>query len=232
MEEQSMDQRMILIRNFDLFACISDQEYEDLNLEHHFITAPKDSYIYFEPSHLNKLFFLKKGFIKLGRINDDGEEEVREIIRRGEVFGQITLERDNGMGEFAKAHRADVSLCAFRIEDFEALLRTKPEMAILFSKKVGRQLHQTGNRIANLLRKDVRERLIHFIGDLMTQMGRKPEENSFSGENFLTHAEIARLIGASRQTVTTLLGELSDAGLLTLTRSRLECPNVKKLFNS
>ena len=232
MEAQSLDQRMILIRNFDLFSCISDQEYEDLNLEHHFITAPKDSYIYFEPDQLNKLFFLKKGYIKIGRINDQGEEEVREIIRRGEVFGQITLEKGNPMGEFAKAHRANVSLCAFRIDDFEALLRTKPEMAILFSKKVGRQLHQTGNRIANLLRKDVRERLVHFLGDLMVQMGLKPGDRAFSGENFLTHEDIARLIGASRQTVTTLLGELASEGLVEVTRTRLECPDVKKMLNA
>ena len=93
-------------------------------------------------------------------------------------------------------------------------------------------MHQTGNRIANLLRKDVRERLVHFIGDLMTQMGMKPGDNSFSGENFLTHEDIARLIGASRQTVTTLLGELSNEGLLTVTRTGLECPDVKKLLNT
>jgi CRP/FNR family transcriptional regulator, cyclic AMP receptor protein len=230
MDSQSLDQRMLLIRNFDLFSCITDQEYDELRLEHHFITAPRDEYIYFEPGHLNRLFFLKKGYIKLGRINDQGEEEVREIIRKGEVFGQITLERNNPLGEFAKAHRADVSLCSFRIEDFEDLLRRKPEMAILFSKKVGRQLHQTGNRISNLLRKDVRERLVHFLSDLMNQMGLKAGDNQFSGENFLTHEDVARLIGASRQTVTTLLGELADQGLFMFSRSRLECTDVKKLL--
>jgi CRP/FNR family cyclic AMP-dependent transcriptional regulator len=232
MEGKPIDQQMLLIRDYDLFSCITDQEYEDLKLEHHFIVAPKDEYIYFESHHLSRLFFLKKGFIKIGHINENGEEVVREIIRKGEVFGQITLERNNLMGEFAKAYRSEVSLCSWQIDEFEKLLRTKPEMAIQFSKKVGNKLRQTGNRLTNLLRKDVRERLVHFLADLMVELGHEPGEKGFSGDNFLTHQDIARLIGASRQTVTTLLGEMSEAGILTMTRSRLECSDVKRLLNS
>jgi len=231
MSGKTIDERMLLIRNYDLFSLMTDQEYEDLKLDHHFIVAPKDSYIYFESHLLNRLFFLKKGFIKIGHINENGEEVVREIIRKGEVFGQITLERNNLMGEFAKAYRSEVSLCSWQIDDFERLLRTKPEMAIRFGKMVGNKLRHTGNRLTNLLRKDVRERLVHFLSDLITELGHTPEARGFSGENFLTHQDIARLIGASRQTVTTLLGELSEQGIIHVTRTRLECPDVKKLLN-
>lgn len=33
----STDQKFLLIRNYDLFSHISDEEYEELNLVHHFI---------------------------------------------------------------------------------------------------------------------------------------------------------------------------------------------------
>ena len=115
----STDQKFLLIRNYDLFSHITDEEYEELNLDHHFIEAPKGEYIYFDSKFHNKLYFLKGGTIKIGYIDDEGKEVVKEIIREGEVFGQFTLERDNLNGEFAQAYKGDVSLCAFNIEDFE-----------------------------------------------------------------------------------------------------------------
>ena len=117
----SVDQNLLLIRNYDLWAHISEEEYEALNLVHNFIEANKNQFIYFDSHFHNKLYFLKEGFIKIGYIDETGREIVKEIIQKGEVFGQITLERNNLQGEFAKAYKAKVSLCAFNIEDFEKI---------------------------------------------------------------------------------------------------------------
>jgi CRP/FNR family cyclic AMP-dependent transcriptional regulator len=122
----SMDERMLLIRTCDIFAEINDQEYEELNLIHRFIEADKGEYIYFESAYHNKLYFIKDGHIKIGYIDDNGNEIIKEIISKGEVFGQFTLEKDNLNGEFAQAYKTGVSLCAFNIEDFEQLLQKSP----------------------------------------------------------------------------------------------------------
>ncbi|WP_315815834.1 helix-turn-helix domain-containing protein [Paraflavitalea speifideaquila] len=47
--------------------------------------------------------------------------------------------------------------------------------------------------------------------------------------NYLTHEDIAQLIGASRQTITTLISELSADGLLVYNRQEIFFPDVKKL---
>ena len=70
------DKTFLLIRNYDLFSHISDEEYEELNLVHHFIEAQKGDYVYFDSAYLNKLYFLKGGTIKIGYIDEDGKEIV------------------------------------------------------------------------------------------------------------------------------------------------------------
>ncbi len=229
-----MDDRFILIRNYDLFAHITDEEYEELNLLHNFIEAGKGEYIYFDSHYLNKLYFIKKGCIKIGYVDADGTEVIKEIIERGEIFGQFSLEKNNLAGEFAIAHKTDVSLCAFTTEDFEKLLYKKPQLAIAFSKQVGQKFRKLENRLHNLLNKNVRTRLINFLLHLIDA---NKNAGDSAGEkicipNYLTHEDIACLIGSSRQTVTTVINELTALHLLSFNRQQICFLNVKELRNS
>jgi len=227
-----IDDKMLLIRNYDLWSHLTDEEYEELGLMHNFIEASKGDFIYFDTHLLNKLFFIKEGFIRIGYINEKGEEVIKEIIREGEVFGQFTLLKNNLNGEFAQAFKSDVSLCAFNIEDFEKILLRKPQLAIHYSRQMGQKLRNTENRIINLLHKDVRTRLLGFFYQLIVQHGWSEKDTACSIENFLTHDDIARLIGSSRQTVTTLINEFENEGILIYNRQVIEIRNVKLLLKA
>ncbi len=199
-----------------------------LNILHNFIIADKDAYIYFDAQHLNRLFFVKEGFVKIGNIDDEGNEQVREILQPGDVFGQITLEKLNMMGEFAQAHKCETILCAFNVQDFEKLLHRRPDMAIIFSRKVGQKLRKVENRLLNLLQKDVRTRLLFFFWTLLPQ-DKGESSNSATISNYFTHEDISRLTGTSRQTVTTLISQFSQEGLLDVDRKSIVIHNVKLL---
>lgn len=223
-------EKLILIRNYDLFSQLSDDEYNSLQIIHNFVEARKGEYLYFESHHLNKLFFIKKGMIKIGYINEDGEEIIKEIIHRGEIFGQYTLQAGNLHGEFAIAHKDDVSLCAFDIRDFEKLLQEKPMLAIQYSKQVGQKLRSAENRLLNLLNKNVKTRLAGFFCQLALQQNVFNHNDAGNViENFLTHDEIARLTGTSRQTVTTMIGVMESEGLIRVNRQQITIPDLKRL---
>jgi CRP/FNR family cyclic AMP-dependent transcriptional regulator len=224
--------KFLLIRNYNLWAHLTDEEYEELDLIHNFIEARKGEYIYFEKEFLGKLFFLKDGFIRIGYIDENGNEVIREILQKGEVFGQFTLSRNSLNGEFAQAYRSNVSLCAFEIGDFEKLLARKPEIAIHYSRQIGQKLRNTENRILDLLHKDVRSRLLSYIYQLVLQNGYNGIDPSFSIDNFLTHDDIARLIGSSRQSVTTLIAGFEKEGLLIFTRQLIVVPDVKRIIKA
>ena len=223
------DDKMLLIRNYDLWCHLSDQDFKDLNIEHHFIEVPKGEYIYFEAYNHNKLYFVKEGYIRIGYIDADGNEKVKEIIQKGELFGQFTLERNNLHGEFAQAYKQNVSICAFHIDDFEKLLKKRPDLALRYSKQVGAKLRNIENRLLNLLNKDVKTRLIHFFWQLVEQKLGETRPEGFCMPNYLKHEDIANLIGSSRQTVTTMINELETDGIISYNRQQICFLNVKKL---
>lgn len=224
----SSNEKFILLRNYDLWCHLSDEEYDELNIAHHFIEAKKGDYIYFDSHHLNKLYFVKDGFIKIGYVDEEGNEIIKEIVSEGEIFGQFSLEKNNLNGEFARAHKGNVSLCAFSIEDFEKLLKKKPELAIRYSKQVGEKLRRAEFRLVNMLNKDVRSRLLAFLYNLALMNGLNLPA-PFSMNNFLTHEDIAKLIGSTRQTVTTIINELEAEGLLKMTRKKITLPDPEKM---
>ena len=220
--------KMLLIRNYDLWSHLSEEEYEALNLVHNFVEAKKGDYVYFEAFNHNKLYFLKDGYIRIGYIDEQGNEIIKEIIQKGEIFGQITLDRSKLHGEFAQAYKANVSVCAFTISDFQKLLQTRPELALKYSKLVGSKLRQFENRLVNLLNKDVRTRLLNFLWQLV-QVHATENGQTICIPNYLTHEDIAHLIGSSRQTVTTLMNELVSEDVLTYNRKEICFPDVNKI---
>jgi len=224
-----VEDKMLLIRNYDLWRNLSDEEYHTLKVDGGYKEAKKGEYIYFEAFNHQKIYFLKQGYIKIGYIDDDGNHIVKEIIKPGDFFGQITLERENLHGEFAQAYKNDISLCSFSVDDFENLLKRRPDIALKYRKWVGFKLRKVENRLLNLLNKDVKKRLENFFLQLAEQHPLPHKEGVFCVHNYLTHEDIAGLIGSSRQTVTTLINELETENILTYNRSQICFTDVKKL---
>lgn len=225
----SVDDKMLLLKNCTLWSEISDEEYDQLNLVHNYIEASKGEYIYFEAFNHQKLYFLKEGYIKIGYIDDKGIEITKDIIGKGDIFGQVTLEKNNLRGEFAQAYKGDVSLCAFTIEDFQKLLQKKPELALRYSKQVGAKLRHIESRLINLLNKDVKTRLLNFLWQLVEHDILEDTADGFCIPNYLTHEDIANLIGSSRQTVTTMINELTAESIVSYNRQKICYLDVKKL---
>jgi len=223
------DDTMLIIRRNDFLAKINQEEYDSLNIIHNFVVADRNRYIYFDPQNLNKLYFVKEGYVRIGSINDEGEDIVRDILKPGDVFGQFALEQENMNGEYALAYKTDVALCTFTIADFKTLLERKPELSVAYAKKVGQQLKKIENRLMNLLQKDVRSRLLYFFWTLSQHYLKNGDEASVTFENYFTHEDIAHLTGTSRQTATTIINQLSDEALIEVDRKNIIIRDIKLL---
>lgn len=223
-----MEQELLIIRRNDFLAQLNDKDYELLDIAHNVIMAEKNAYIYFDAHQHNKIYFVKEGFVRLGNVDDEGNELIRDILQPGDIFGQITLTPDNLNGEFAQAHKCEVALCSFTIQRFEQLLQGRPELAVVFAKKVGQRMKRIENRLLNLLQKDVRTRLLHFFWTLLDS-NNMLQGNTLTLPNYFTHEDIARLTGTSRQTVTTLVNQFAAEGLLEVGRQNICIHDIKLL---
>jgi CRP/FNR family transcriptional regulator, cyclic AMP receptor protein len=224
---------LLILKQYPLFEKLSHGEYKALSVADNFRETKQGEFIYFEAYQHNLIYFIKSGHIRLGYLNDAGERITKDILGPGDFFGQITLERTNLNGEFAQAFKANVSLCSFTIDHFNKLLESRPDIAVKYSKLIGLRMKRFENRLINILHKDVKSRLIAFLRQLLeeTTKPRIISEYQVHIPNYLTHEEIAHLIGTSRQTVTTLFNELEAAGICIYTRKEITFKNVEKMGN-
>jgi CRP/FNR family transcriptional regulator len=193
------------------------------------LVAERGDYIYFEPQRLNKIFFIAEGFIKIGCIDNNGSEIIKEILQPGDMFGQFSLECREMSGEFAQAYKGRVELNAFTIENFKKILSENTAAAIYYSQKVGSRLHKTENRLMNMLNTDVKTRLLRFINDMMQRQVSGSAGNSVRLNNFLTHYDIAHLIGSTRQTVTTLFNSPEMQQMVCFGKKEIVVQDIKAM---
>jgi len=229
----TQDDQALLLRKCTLWSDLTEEEYAELDVLDNFKAVRKGEYVYFEAFNHNTIYFIKKGYILLGKIDDSGAVITKDILKPGDFFGQFVLEKNNLEGEFAQAIKSDISLCSFTTESFIRLLERNPKIGIRYTKLVGLKLKKFQNRFINIVQKDVRERLLLFLRDLlMENMGKAVVTNDRAVvPNYLTHDEIAQLIGSSRQTVTTMLNQLKEEGIFEYARKEMVFREVGRYFS-
>jgi CRP-like cAMP-binding protein len=216
------------LRDHKLFWTLSMSQIKQLCIITGFKKAKKGDIIYFSSSDVPRIFLLKKGSIKIVEIDQDGNETIKDIIQKGDLFGELTLENDKNSNEYAKALTDEVAICSFLMSDFENLMLQNPNLALTYTKFVGLKMKRIKNNYSNLMNKDAKTRLFTFIKEWAEKEGKK-DGNKVTLENYLTQADIAQIIGTSRQTATQLLNEMEENQLIFYTRKEILIDDITKL---
>ncbi len=216
------------LRDHKLFWTLSMSQIKQLCIIVGFKKAKKGDVIYFSSSDVPRIFLLKKGNIKIVSIDDEGNETIKEILQKGDLFGELSLEQDSEVNEYAKALTDEVSICSFLLSDFEDLLVRNPSLALSYTKFVGLKMKRFKNNYSNLVTKDAKSRLSSFLKDWAQREG-KFEGNKVVIENYLTQSDIAQIICTSRQTATLLLNELEERNLIYYNRREIIIDDISKL---
>lgn len=185
-----------------------------------FKKAKKGDIIYLYSSDTPRIYFLKRGNIKIAEIDPEGNEITKEIIRKGDIFGELSLDTSIKSDEYAQALTDDVTICSFLLSDFEALMEKHPGLALTYTKIVGLRFKKLTNNYSNLMFRDARSRLIYFLKEWAEK------EGDFKGpgvtiQNYLTQQDMAQIICTSRQTIAQLMTALEEKGLLTYQRKQI-----------
>lgn len=216
------------LRDHKLFRTLSFGQIRQLCIITGFKKAKKGEIIYFSSSDVPRIFLLKKGNIKIVAVDEDGNETIKDIIQKGDLFGELTLETDDQTNEYAKVLSDDVAICSFLLSDFEDLLLRNPSLALSYTKFVGLKMKRIKNSYSNLISKDAKTRLFQFLKDWAVKEGIQ-NGSKVVIENYLTQNDIAQIICTSRQTATQLLNEMENNGTLIYNRKEIIISDITKL---
>ncbi|WP_299453476.1 Crp/Fnr family transcriptional regulator [uncultured Microscilla sp.] len=210
------------LRNHQIFSQITDDKYQELCVWVGFKKAIKNEDIFFTHEPVKRIYFLKKGMLKIISQDIDGNEVTKDIIQKGDIFGEIALDEapDGETSEYAKVITDEAVMCTFTLENFEKVLAKNPSISLKFTKKVGNKLKTLENRYNHLIFKDVRTRVIHFLKKFVQDNG-EAQGKLWLARNYLTHQDIAHLTGSTRQTVTSILNQLKKENQLIYSRNEI-----------
>lgn len=206
----------------NLFKMLCPHKFKTYKKAHMFDAYKKSDYIYFEEDSSNKVYLIEKGKVKIGYYNEDGEEVIKAILTKGELFGEKAILGENIRTEFAQSIDNDTSICQIGVETMHNLMRDNQTFSFKIYKFIGLKLQKLERRLKLLLFKDAKTRLIEFLDDLCIEYGYNCKK---TGDHIIKHPftqkDIASLIGTSRPTLNILLNELKEANYIDFNRKEI-----------
>ena len=211
-----------------VFAALQEDELEQVATMAQYRKAPKFQYIFMPDEPADFIYVLLQGRIKTGTFSHDGREVIKEILQPETIFGDLALAGETSRSEYAQSLNDDVIYLAIRVETFLPLLHSNQRLVFACMNHLSFRLQRVEERLAKLVLKDARERIIEFLVDTAGKEGRRVGYETLV-KHHLTQQDIANLTGTSRQTVTSVLNDLRKSNLIYFNRNSILIRDLEKL---
>lgn len=216
-----------ILRRIPLLANLSES---DLALVYKLISVHKyerGQIIFFENDPGDTLHVVQEGMVRIYRLAEDGREKTLAYFGEGEFFGEMAILDGGPRSAVAQAILPTRTLGIYR-KDFGDLLENNPRISREIIKVLSQRLRQTNAQLMNVVFRDARGRVLSTLYDLGLRYG-TPVNGSTRIDLKLTHQELANLVGTARETISRILAELQDEGLVQLDGRRLILIDLEKL---
>lgn len=212
----------------NLFKIVCPIKLEASKAKHVFRTFQKNEYVYFEKQAADEIFFVAKGRVKIFEKKDQNKEVVKAILSTGEIFGELALADERKRTDFAQSMDNNTVVCCLMLNDLKQLMLDSKDFSFSIIKLIGFRLNKLERKIEQLVFKDVRTRVVEFLKDAAEWKGKKVGKETLILTP-LTHHDIAKLIGLSRQSVTATLNDLKHENQIYFDRKRILIRNIDEL---
>lgn len=164
------------------------------------------------------VYIIGSGCIKLYQLSPGGKEIILWFSFKGEIFGVAELLTGADREIYAQAN-VDSEVLAVSQKDFLDFLRAHPEASMRAIGILSSRVRTLGSVLVDLATDDVETRLSRLLLRFAalaahSPCGLKRDDGEVCLNVRLTHQDIANVIGASRQTVTSTLAVMRRNGVI------------------
>ena len=177
--------------------------------------------IFFPGDPAERVYLIRRGAVRLSRVYESGEEITVALLRENSLFGVLSL---------LTGHRSDRfyhSVAFTRVEMVTApassvrqAIEADTSVGLLLLQGLSSRILQTETMIETLTHRDMSSRLVSFLLVLCRDFG-MPGSQGITIDLRLSHQAIAEAIGSTRVTITRLLGDLRNSGLVEIDRKKI-----------
>jgi len=205
-------ERYSILKHVPLFAELANGELEIVAAQSRRKKYPKGSIIFHEGDHGDYLCVILSGRVKVSLLGASGQEAIVRILERLDFLGEIALIDDAPRSATVSALEATEVLEVAR-EPFLALVRQHPEIALKVMAQLARALRRTDEQIRTLSLFDVHGRVLRCLLLMAMDTGQTARAQMILRPR-PSVAEIARMVGCSRETVSRSMTTLRATGYI------------------
>lgn len=200
----------------NFLSSLSETETRDLLECSRSLNLKSRDHLFRAGDRSNDVYIVAGGCIRLFQISSTGKETILWFSFPGEIIGMAELCRGNERQIHAVANE-DTQVYSIRRKDFTAFLGAHPEAAMKAISILSARVRSLGQALMGLAYDNVETRIARLLMRFAAvSSGTRCCAGSIDGELCvnvrLTHQDIANLIGASRQTVSSTLAHLRKQG--------------------
>lgn len=162
----------------------------------------KSEYVYLPAQDLHDMYEILSGVVKIGSYSPQGEEIVYEILRPGDVIGNLRL-LNGQFFEFAKA-LTPVSVRLYDLSFFKHLIWHDAQLGQWFTVYSVRRWCRMETRFFSVNANRPGDRILNLVRELSAELCDE-SGHKYRIVELLTQKDIAHLTGTTRQTVATVL---------------------------
>ncbi|MCL8206681.1 MAG: Crp/Fnr family transcriptional regulator [Actinomycetia bacterium] len=213
------DHKLRYLGQIDLLQHLAPEDLRAVDQMVPLLAYPAGTVLYEPGQDLNRLYFLKRGRVRLYRLSPDGRQLTLAILKDGNIFGE-TDSFATGAGSCYAETLTDTLVCTMTTADLARFMQQRPSVALKLVEILSRELRRAQELVATLVLEDVRGRVLYCLSRLAAEFG-APDGDWAALDLKLTQEELAHMIGATRESVSAILAELSRHGLVRTGRGRI-----------
>lgn len=222
-----MTQMFWHVRRCSLFQRLSEAQLAQLERGARIRKYPKGAAIYLPNDVSDAAYLLAEGRVRICSTTPEGKQSILALIEVGELFGELAIIDSTLREERAEAAQS-ATVVLLPGEQLRSMMEQTPGLAMGITRLIGLRRKRIERRLRSLLFRSNRERLTQLLVDLVEQYGVATTAGIELSVK-LSHQDLAAIIGATRETVTTVLGELQQEGLVRIQRQKLTLLDLPKL---
>lgn len=209
------------LADHEFFQGLSQEELGEMERITTLHTYPAGRIIYRPGEKGTALFLLKEGHVQLYHLSTDGRKLIIATLEAGASFGEMILIGQRVHDCFAETITAS-GVFSLGIHDLEQLFIRRPTAMQVLLQKIGQRLIGLESQLVDTTFKSVLARLAALLLRLAQMEDSKNRALVVAG---LSHEELADRLGVYRETVSSTLRELKDAGAIELGRKYITICN-------
>jgi len=219
---------MYNLAQLSLFANLNEEQLNYLLSKTKLQNCTRGTILFREGQETNGTYIILSGLVKIFVLHKEGKEKTLAILKEGDILGEMTLFNNPFRSATAEA-LDDSAYLHISNRDFIQLLADIPPLALNIIELLTARLRHADQQIQELMFLNARSRIICNLVHLAAVHG-VAEHDRIRIPLRLTHAELANLVGVSRETVTKVLDELQKNHLIYIKNKQLWLLDTEELY--